>query len=486
MKNFFVKNKFKLITILLGVFIIFSPPRDPDFGWHYKYGEYIVHNRSLLRTNIFSYTATDYAWANTYWITQIIFYIFYSNLGSIVSGIFFSLLISTTVVLLLNKNLNSKEYKSGHKNAAVFTSSLLIFLLLKGFLLCCRPMLFSTIFLFFLLYTIFNRPKYLVYSPFLFLLWNNMHADFMLGLSILGVYNIYLLIRQGIKKKNLSIHLASILSLGTSLINPYGLELPKTLFKEITNFYSLPIKETLPLEDKLFIPIIVIYYVLITFTLIYLKNRKNYSWWIVVLAIYFIASVRSVYFLRIFIIIAIFPMTEFLCKMFYEINNFLYEKYRKKVIKTVKFLVIPFFISTILIFAYTVYLTTAPKKWASSFYPYEAVIFIKENPQLFEGNMFNEYSWGGYLIWQLPEHKTFVDGRMPSWISIDEQGNEIYVFKDYSEITEKPEENMNLLNKYDVSWLLINPEENLDKFLKEESIAELVFEGQNSNIWVLK
>ncbi|RME56323.1 hypothetical protein D6779_10780, partial [Candidatus Parcubacteria bacterium] len=42
-------------------------------------------------------------------------------------------------------------------------------------------------------------------------------------------------------------------------------------------------------------------------------------------------------------------------------------------------------------------------------FPADAVAWIKENhPQ---GNLFNEYNWGGYLIWALPEYPVAVDGR---------------------------------------------------------------------------
>jgi hypothetical protein len=46
-------------------------------------------------------------------------------------------------------------------------------------------------------------------------------------------------------------------------------------------------------------------------------------------------------------------------------------------------------------------------------YPVKAVEFLKQNN--FEGRLFSNYGWGGYLIWKLPGEKVFIDGRMPSW-----------------------------------------------------------------------
>jgi hypothetical protein len=46
------------------------------------------------------------------------------------------------------------------------------------------------------------------------------------------------------------------------------------------------------------------------------------------------------------------------------------------------------------------------KKW-----PVDAVAYIHQHPDQFRGNMFNYYIWGGYLMYALPEHRVFVDGR---------------------------------------------------------------------------
>jgi hypothetical protein len=38
---------------------------------------------------------------------------------------------------------------------------------------------------------------------------------------------------------------------------------------------------------------------------------------------------------------------------------------------------------------------------------------LEDNPQYLSGNIFNNYGWGGYLIWTIPEKKLFIDGRLP-------------------------------------------------------------------------
>ena len=73
MKKFLNSKKIKiLLLILFGVALLFEAPHDPDFGWHYKYGEYLFQKKQLLKENIFSYTYQNYDWVSSYWIPQIL------------------------------------------------------------------------------------------------------------------------------------------------------------------------------------------------------------------------------------------------------------------------------------------------------------------------------------------------------------------------------------------------------------------------------
>jgi hypothetical protein len=47
-------------------------------------------------------------------------------------------------------------------------------------------------------------------------------------------------------------------------------------------------------------------------------------------------------------------------------------------------------------------------------YPVSAMKWLKEHPT--EGNIFNPYEWGGYLIYYYPEQKVFIDSRMAPYI----------------------------------------------------------------------
>jgi hypothetical protein len=79
--------------------------------------------------------------------------------------------------------------------------------------------------------------------------------------------------------------------------------------------------------------------------------------------------------------------------------------------------------------------------------PTKAVDFL--NRSGLSGNMFNEYIFGGYLIWAAPQHKVFVDGRGDVFGSTG-------VLEEYGKwVTLQTDPNI-LLNKYQIQFCLLS------------------------------
>jgi hypothetical protein len=98
--------------------------------------------------------------------------------------------------------------------------------------------------------------------------------------------------------------------------------------------------------------------------------------------------------------------------------------------------------------AQTVPKALSVEKLAENSYPWEAVEYLKKHP--FSGNMLNEYNWGGFLIWQYPEKKVFIDGRMPSW-----RRGDFSIFESFNKIMSADKDWSEELAKYDVSLALV-------------------------------
>ena len=101
--------------------------------------------------------------------------------------------------------------------------------------------------------------------------------------------------------------------------------------------------------------------------------------------------------------------------------------------------------------------------------------FLKK--EKINGNMFNNYEFGDYIIYAAwPEYKVFFDGRG------DMYGDDI--FKEYEKVTSiKPGWN-EVLRKYDISWIIYNANSSLSLFLMQRDDWSLIYADEVSNIFV--
>ena len=459
---------------LFGVFSVFKAPTDPDFGWHYKYGEYIAQHGKILRENIYSHTFIDYKWANSYWISQVAVYLTHRYLGHLIAGLLFASVLSLSAIFYVR----AVEKYSRPIILLSTLATVLLFVEFSGSGVAGRPMYFSTLFLMFLVVLLMNdsRKKLLV-LPLLFLVWANTHADFILGLFILGLYVGGKII--GNARKAFLLAVSGILSVAITLINPYGLGLWETLIKESHPYQFSYISEWVPASvDNLHY--FVVYCVVLGLMVSALigARHKLPPWYVLALGFFCIAAVRSQYFFRVAVILGIPAFVTFWAGPLVELRNALSQQSTKK-IKTgfLAFL----FLSTLA--TGTVFLTDVSQCVDSRYwvekqrYPEEALNFALANK--IEGNVFNYYGWGGYMIWKYPQVKTFVDGRMPSW----REGN-ISVFEDYIKLVTFPKKNIDVLDDYRVAWVLYPTDSELVKYLKTSNSSwKEVYRDDKSSVF---
>lgn len=92
-------------------------------------------------------------------------------------------------------------------------------------------------------------------------------------------------------------------------------------------------------------------------------------------------------------------------------------------------------------------------------FPVQAVDWLKENP--IEGNMFNEFNWGGYLLYRLwPRNLVFVDSQS------DFYGEPL--MRDYETMMYAKNNWRDLLNQYQITWAIIPSNAPLANQLEQE------------------
>jgi len=107
-----------------------------------------------------------------------------------------------------------------------------------------------------------------------------------------------------------------------------------------------------------------------------------------------------------------------------------------------------------------------------SYYPVEAVAYLKQNP--YQGNFYAPYNWGGYLIWQYPEKKVFIDGRMAIW-----EENGYSAFKEERDLYRDKITINELRQKYSISTVLLPVAE--DKQGTLQQLIEKLVKSEEDN-----
>ena len=156
--------------------------------------------------------------------------------------------------------------------------------------------------------------------------------------------------------------------------------------------------------------------------------------------------------------------------MFVSNNNFFtYSQLRKYInIKYLRNFILFMYFLVIISLISQIKFTNTPYKDYCQRYPCKAVEFIKNNQDIKNKKMFNHYSWGGYLIWQMPAKNLFIDGRMPQ-IQYREHTilEEYFTFFDKESLDKK-------LREYNIEMVLMKkskPRKNLSWF--EQKILKL-------------
>lgn len=390
---------------------------DPDFGWHLRSGQEFFINE-IPAYDIFTYTASDFPWINHEWLSDIILYLIHSLGGVTLLAVFYSSLWTLSIYIVGRKALSP----------IVILATLLI-LPFSGI----RAITYSVLGLSLLIGIINSKNKKLIYVvPFIFLVWANMHGSFVLGLAYVGY--------KALLSK--SRRLFALLAIGSlcTVINPYGYHIYVEVIRTLMDSkLSFRIAEWQPL----IIPISAIPIVSLYILGIAMRPRKKLKDYLSFPNFMLLASLSSQRNWPIFGLFSIRSTSK-------DIENIILSLPKK--LKPLTKRVFIFIGLLFCVFStYSLYNTIKTSSNHTAYTAPEVVAYLKENPC--EGNIFNHYNFGGYLIWQLPNQKVYIDGRMPSWESVSEPGR-MYM-DNYEDILNSEEFARADFAKHDITCVLI-------------------------------
>lgn len=468
-------NKLKFVHVFWTVFYLLflvilinngASYLDPDFGWHLKVGQEIATSGQVPHANLYNYTYTG-NWVDHEWLSNLVLYKTYSFAGYNTILFIFAALIILTLILL-----NFFVYKKNKSDFGLIAALQAIGILASTPHLGVRMQESALIFILLLLliinyYQKSKNWKILISLPIIFFLWASLHASFLIGFFILFSWigiklleNVspikkvkFLDLSELLKLKTIYYFIiASIGSLIATCLTPYGLNLYSFLVGYKNKAYLSLIVEWLP-QSALPLNLLQLIYLALGSIAIFfytyerLKNKEKINIWKIFLPIIFlILSFKSKRHFPLFFIASFELMTDIFTAYFKDIK-LPYTKY-------LKWLLV--FCLILVLFLKSLQLKNISNPFESfcNNYPCRAVNFLNNNPQYKDNNIFNEYVWGGFLIWAMPDKKIFIDGRLPQvafskWTFVEEYHNFI---SNENDIPDK-------LKEYNIRLVLIKTKE---------------------------
>lgn len=382
---------------------------DPDMWWHLKMGQVIWSTHAIPTTDLFSYTANHHALVPQEWLSQAAIYGAY-KLGGY-SGLMLWLCLFSAALLIAGYALCS--FYSGNSKIS-FLGAMIVWLF-STVGLAVRPQVIGYLLLVFELILLHlgrkNGPRWYFGLPVLFAVWVNCHGSFFFGLAVLGLFLLCsffdfqvgsLVCERWDASDRRKYMLAAALSAAAAFLNPVGVKQVlyplNTMLRQPVNLANIKEWQPLLLSDPRGAALLGIL-ALIFFLLIVRRTEILYLHEALLLAMGAWLALSHQRLAFLFGILAA-PIVSRLLATFWD----RYESEKD----------LPFANAALIVVAALAAFIAFPSskalaKQVDDGSPVRAVEYIKAHR--LQGNMLNAYGYGGYMVWALPEHPDFVDGR---------------------------------------------------------------------------
>jgi hypothetical protein len=457
--------------VALAVLTVRSRFNDPDLWWHLRTGQIIWTGRAIPRTDLLSFTTGQHTWVAHEWLSQLSIYAAW-RAGNY-PGLMLWFCVAVASLLVIQYILC---YLSSSNAKAAFLGALITwFFATVG--LAIRPQLLGFILLACELLILhlgrWRDRRWFYLLPFLFALWVNVHGSFFLGMMVLaavlvsGSFEVNAGLLQSrvfdlARRKTLL--WAFTLSSAALFVNPVGWQLLayplRTIFDWRMQLSAVTEWQRLSFDDPRAFGLLalagaILLIALIRRTVLYLDEAA-------LLAVTLGMAVLHQRLLFAWGIVA----APILCRQLAGIL----ERFSRARDRT-----LPNAILMLASLGVTIAAFPSPASLAAQVRrgnPVEAVDFIRRTH--LSGRMLNDYVYGGYLSWALPEQKVFIDGRADvyAWTG---------VFEDYGRWATLRDDPNRLLDSYRVDWCLLSQSAPLTRVMRYlPGWSERYFDSQSA------
>jgi hypothetical protein len=387
--------------------------RDPDIWWHLKVGDWIVQHHAVPYVGIFSRTAGSLPWIAYSWGYEVMLALAYAWFG--LSGIaLFAVVLTMAVSFALFWMLHRLSGSFWLAWILSFIGSFAYLFSLMPRPVFCTMILFTVVLGLLLEAQRSGEIKRLYWLPLLFVLWANIHIQFLYGLFAVGLFaGVNLLQRLAIKAgfepdflEPPSLPLPPLMgvffaSLAATLFGPYSYHLIHVVAAYSNSHVPyFMIQELAAFSFKIFTHYFLLLLVAGAFYAVGWRKKLDLFklLLLVVASIIAFRTQRDAWFLGI-------TAASFIA----DLPN------RKSdgapVLRPLELAIggVVLAIMVLLIGRNTGFTDRDLDRAVSHEYPVNAANFVRVNH--LPGPLYNNLDWGGFLIWYMPQYPVAVDGR---------------------------------------------------------------------------
>jgi hypothetical protein len=396
------------LLVVLMVLTVRNRFSDPDMWWHLKTGEIIWNTGHIPTTDTFSYTTHNQAYVPHEWLAQLSIYAAYRFGGY--SGMMLWLCVFGSLLLIGGYALCSVY--SG--NAKVAFPGVMAIWLFSTSGDAIRPQMIGYVLLICeLLILHFGRTRssrWFLALPLLFALWVNCHGSFFLGAGIAAIVLAcsFLEFRMGLlvsekweSYRRMMLAAALALSAAALFVNPAGWR--QVIYPLDTMFHqslgTRIVSEWQPLDMSAERGVA---FLAMAALLLLLPMLRGVRLRMDELLTFGVSAWLAIHHARLVFVFGLIA-APILCRLLSGAWES-YELQRDRILPNSIILAVSVLAVT-LSFPGTSVLTRQIEESS----PVKAIQFLRQSG--LNGNLLNDYQYGGYIIWAATNHKVFVDGR---------------------------------------------------------------------------
>lgn len=471
---------------------------DSDPCWHWQQGNWMLQHHAILRTELFSHTRGGAPLVDLWWLSEIVTALAGNLLGW--GGIVLvASVVCATVVWLLHRQLLAE----GNELLLATLLTLLAAAVCVTHWLP-RPHLATQLLVLVFAWQLrwFERGRttachLLILLPLLTALWANLHGAFVFAFVLIGIHWIGTVVnwaraaadqRPVLRRRVTVLTALGMACFLASLLNPNGWHLPVQIFRYMRSPLLMGFaQEYLPpdFHGPSTVPFVILLLVVLLL-LVIARPRLRVTDGLLLVA-WLVLSLRMVRNGPLFAIV----VTPILAEHW---NACLRTATRSRILQRYRDLSARLIsvdqmagarglpglavIAMIVVLAKPQLFGGPPllaTELPASRFPAGAVEFLRRSPTAVRGNMFNEYTWGGYFILAMPERKVFLHP------NLDAYGEE--VVRDFVHVNSVEPGWEDILKKYQVDWTILPPEHPLNRVLAQRVDWRLVYSDPVATIY---